>query len=256
MMTLPFAEAIVAAGLLIGLLLAVEAGYRLGLREATAEKRSGGNEAGIQTGAVQGATLGLLGLLLGFSFAGAAGRYIERQDLIASEANAISTGYLRAELLPQPHSEDLQQALREYLAHRLEASTNLRHGLSLETAAQIERYHDRIWQAAAAGVGEAPEFAEPVLDTVNEVLDLHASRIAAGEKHLPGLVLGLLVLCAGLAVGSIGYGCGLAQRRSLLMTAPLAMVVSAALWTTIDLDYPRLGLVRVSDRPLAGVRLP
>jgi hypothetical protein len=86
----------VAVGILLVLFASLEAGFRFG--------RARGSDAGAsaQIGTVQGALLGLLGLLLGFSFAAAGARFIERQDLIVSEANAIGTAYLRADLLEEP----------------------------------------------------------------------------------------------------------------------------------------------------------
>lgn len=245
----------VALAIFAGLLLAIEGGYRLGRLAVKADRRSGDTKTGAHMGAVQGATLGLLGLLLGFSFAGSAGRYIERQDLITNEANAVSTAYLRAELLRAPHGVDLRLALREYVAHRIEASQSLRLSLREQDAARITDFHDRIWSAASKGVREQTELATPILNPVNDVLDLHASRVASGRKHLPGLVLGLLAMCSALAMASMGYGCGLMGRRNLSITAPLAVLIGAAMWTIIDLDYARIGLIQVSDQALIDLDL-
>ena len=101
----------VAAGLVVLLLAALEAGFRAGRRAASeADGRSSG-----QVGAVQGALLGLLGLLLAFSFAAAGGRFLEKQDLIVQEANAIGTAWLRADLLEEPHRSELRAALQRFL---------------------------------------------------------------------------------------------------------------------------------------------
>ncbi len=248
-------EALVALSLVVGLVLAVEGGYQFARKAIRADWRSADSGSGAQAGAILGATLGLLGLLLGFSFAGAAGRYIERQDLITAEANAISTAYLRADLLADPYAEDLRSALREYVADRLEVSAHLHIGINQAALQRVAGFHERIWNAASGGVQGNPSLATPVLNPVNDVLDLHASRMAAGRKHLPALVMGLLGLCAVLALGCIGYGCGLIGRRNLSMTVPLAILISAALWTTIDLDYARIGLIRVSDQALADLDL-
>src|SRR5689334_2396428 len=107
-------DLIIAMGVLATLLIALEVGFRAGRRSAAeADPRALG-----QIGAVQGAMLGLLGLLLAFSFAAAAARFFERQDLIVSEANAIGTSYLRADLLEEPHRSALQTALQQYTTHR------------------------------------------------------------------------------------------------------------------------------------------
>lgn len=244
----PFAAAVLILG---ALALATEAGFRAG---RNAVKHREAPSAG-PVGAIQGAMLGLLGLLLGFSFAGAAGRFMERQDLIIREANAIGTAYLRADLLDEPYAESLRTALAEYVDHRVAVSRTLHRGLSSEIEAQIQSHHEAIWSAARDGSLAKPTSLVAVLGPVNETIDLHALRVAAGQKHLPGLVLALLAVCSLLAMGVIGYGCGLAGRRCRPMTISLAILVGAALWTTVDLDHPRIGMIRLSDAPLRDLHL-
>jgi hypothetical protein len=230
----------------------LEAGFRFGRRAVT----PGGAATGAgQLGAIQGALLGLLGLLLGFSFAGAASRFIERQDLIVQEANAIGTAYLRADLLDAPYRSELRDSLKQYVEHRLRVSAQLRHGVPAAAKAEINQMHDRIWKAASQGVAAKPAAMLGVLPPVNEVIDLHSTRLAAGRKHLPTSVVGLLVICSTISIAAIGYGCGLSSRRSLVMTGPLVFVVAAAFWITIDLDHPRAGLIQLSDAPLKELTL-
>jgi hypothetical protein len=80
-----------------------------------------------QEGYVVSATLGLLALLLGFTFAMATDRFDSRRALVVEEANAIGTAYLRAQLLPEPHrartSGLLLRYSREGLARRRRAAT-------------------------------------------------------------------------------------------------------------------------------------
>jgi hypothetical protein len=244
-------ELTIALGLLLGLIGFLEAGYRLGWRSARKKEAASGG----LVGAIQGAMLGLLGLLLAFSFGGAAARFLERQDLIVQEANAIGTTYLRADLLAEPHAAGLRQVLADYVAHRLEVSKSLAGGIAPETADQIAAFHGRLWAAAREGVRANPETMLVVLNPVNEVIDLHSTRVATGRKHLPLQVLGLLIVCSLLSMAVIGYGCGLSGRRSLAMTVPLAALIAAALWTTIDLDHPRSGFIRLSDAPLQQLDL-
>jgi hypothetical protein len=245
-------EAALAGGLLVLLLAALELGFRAGVREARDVHPVGGT----QVGTVQGAILGLLGLLLAFSFAAAGTRFLERQDLITEEANAIGTAYLRADLLDEPHRAGLRTALRRYAEHRATASRTLnREGISAPLAAEIEGLHAEIWRAASGGVADRPAVALAVLAPVNEVIDLHATRVAATRKHLPLPVMGLLVACSLLAIGVIGYGNGLAGERSVPLTVPLATLIGIALCITIDLDHPRAGLIRLSDAPLIALKL-
>jgi hypothetical protein len=246
-------ELTTAAILFVGLIVLLEIGFRLGRRIAGRGEAGTAGGAG-QVGAVQGAVLGLLGLLLGFSFGGAASRFLERQDLITTEANAIGTAYLRADLLDEPYKADLRTALKTYTKRRLEVSATIRAGLDESLAAEVDRMHNAMWKAASAGGLAKPAMAMVVIPPVNDVIDLHSLRVAAGRKHLPMLVMGLLIACSGLAVAVIGYGCGLAGRRNSTMTVSLAILIGTALWTTIDLDHPRAGLIQLSDAPLAALK--
>jgi hypothetical protein len=245
-------EALTASGLLVLMLISLELGFRWGRRAGARGEAQGG---GGPVGAIQGAMLGLLALLLGFSFAGAATRFMERQDLIVQEANAIGTAYLRADILDDPYRLELRASLKGYLEHRIAVSETLRSGLTPETIAEIARLQDRIWKAASEGARAKPATMVAVLTPVNEVIDLHSLRLAAGRKHLPGLVLGLLIACSGMSMAVIGYGWGMSARRCAMMTWALAILVTAALWTTIDLDHTRAGLLRVSDLPLKELKL-
>jgi len=244
-------QILVALSLLLGMVLAVELGFQFGKHRKPRSAAS----AGMETGAIQGAMLGLLGLLLGFSFSGAANRYMERQDLITQEANAIGTAHLRAGLLNEPERSSLRNELATYVEDRLAASKTIQNGLSDELMANVKAAHERIWAAAEAGVLAKPSVTVAVLGPVNEVIDMHSLRVAAGFRHLPGLVLVLLVSCSLLALAVVGFALGFAGRRNPAMTTVLAVLVAAALWTTIDLDHSRIGFVRVSDAALEQLYL-
>jgi hypothetical protein len=241
----------IAAGLFAGLFIAFEIGFRIGCGAARSEASGG---AIGQIGAIQGAILGLLGLLLAFSFGGAASRFIERQDLIVQEANAIGTSFLRADLLDEPHRSELRTTLQAYTEHRIEASRDLRRGISASAAAEIEQFHADIWRAASSAVQAKPAVMLGVLPPVNDVIDLHSTRVATGHKHLPLLVVGLLIACSLLAMAVIGYGGGIGGQRRAPLTLSLTLLIGLSLWIIIDLDHPRAGLMRVSDEPLRAIR--
>jgi hypothetical protein len=241
-------DLLIAAALVAILLVGLEAGFRAG-RQA----RSESDAAGGQVGAIQGAILALLGLLLAFSYAAAGSRFIERQDLIVAEANAIGTAYLRADLLDEPQRSELRAALKRYTEQRIEVSRNLRNGMTPAALEEVARLHARIWRAASAGVAARPAAVVGVLPPVNEVIDLHSTRMAAAVKRLPPIVMGLLIVSSVVAVGVMGYGCGIGRQRRAPLTAALALLIGAALWVTIDLDHPRAGLIQLSDAPLESI---
>src|SRR5262245_17581010 len=113
MVTWPF-FALYVSVLFVGMLIAVLAGWRIAIRHR------GPNSVWGKTGAVDGAIFGLMGLLLAFTFSGAATRYEGRRALITEEANAIGTSYLRLDLLPVEAQPRLREDFRRYVRSRLE----------------------------------------------------------------------------------------------------------------------------------------
>ena len=105
------------AGLLIGMLISLEVGRRIGLRRLAVDPE--GARAGI--GTVEGALLALLGLLIAFSFSGAAARFDARRQQIVNEASAIGSAYSFVDLLPPEAQPPLRETFRQYLDSRLEA---------------------------------------------------------------------------------------------------------------------------------------
>lgn len=236
-------------GLTASVLGVMEWSYRVGRGQRESHSADRG-----QLGTIQGAILGLLALLLGFAFAGASARFVERQDVIVSEANAIGTAYLRADLLPSPHDQQLRDVLRRYTDVRIEffEDNRLRHWSEIQ--AETARLHAEMWSTARNGVAEQPLLAMTVLPPVNEVIDLHTTRVAAMRRHLPLVIMALLVVCAWIAVASVGYGCGLGGQRTFWATTALGLLIALVLWITFDLDYPRRGLIRINQQPILDLR--
>src|SRR5512135_1014613 len=120
-MSIPLAAALTGVGLLGGTLLLVEVGRRIGIRRMA--KDGEGARAG--AGAVEGAVFGLLGLLIAFTFTGAAARFDARRNLVTEEANDIGTAWLRLDLLPAGEQPALRESFRRYLDTRLEVYEKL-----------------------------------------------------------------------------------------------------------------------------------
>jgi len=244
-------DGLIAAVLIVGLVLAAEIGLRLGVRA----RAPGEGQGSPQLGAIQGAILGLLGLLLAFSFSGAAGRFIDRTDTVITEANAIGTAYLRADLLGEPERGRLREVLRRYTETRLgyARESHLRRTLTPEQSATVSAMQNEMWDTAVAGVRARPEAILAVLNPVNEVIDLHTTRLAIASRRLPPVVLAVLLASSFLALMVMGYGCGVSGERRTSLTTALALLIAAVLWITIDLDQPRAGLLQTSNAPLEAL---
>jgi hypothetical protein len=106
---------------------------------------------------MENAVFGLMGLLIAFTFSGAASRLDARRQLIAEDTNAIATAYLRIDLLPSARQQALRESFRQYLDARLAFYSKLgdptaaRAEMSRCTALQRE-----IWSLASKTCQEAP----------------------------------------------------------------------------------------------------
>ena len=247
-----FGTVVLCLLLFAGMLLLLEAGFRIGQRF---ERARGGEAAGIFDSAI----FALLGLLLGFAFAGAVDRLNLRRDLIVNEANAIGTAYLRIDLL-QPQDQPAIRALFDaYLQARLDVYATIDAGngpaLGFSKAEQLQA---DIWRAAVAGVSKPDaQFAvEVVLPAINDMIDITAERKVALGVHIPELVLVLLFGVSLFSALLAGAGMSRHGVRHLVHGAVFAAAVSLTIYTILDLDNPRGGLIRLeaADRLLQDLK--
>ena len=136
-------ELLVAGGLILGAWLSHRVGHLIGRRFDPKDEAFGQ-----QLGLIRNATLALVAFLVGFAFAGAGTRFIERADLIVTEANALGTAWLRADALPDPQRGELKAALREYTEDRVEALGNNDPDEVQKRLDKVHGLHQRMWRAA------------------------------------------------------------------------------------------------------------
>lgn len=238
----------VAVSVFVGAAISFEIGFRVGQRRAAR-----GDDSFPHLGTIQGAILGLLGLLLGFAFAGASSRYVDQLDIIVEEANAIGTASLRMDLLEPVERTHLRGLFREYTHSRIELLGSIQSTNLSAVRQKSEAIQNEIWRTVAAIVKERPELGMVLLPPVNDVIDLHAVRMAAIDRHLPFLVLAALLACSAVALFALGFGCGLTISRHWQIAYTLVLLVAAVLWVTIDLDRPRAGMIQLSQQSMIDV---
>jgi hypothetical protein len=234
-------------------LASTETGFRLGRKAQTTINE--GTRSEIST--LQGAMLGLLALLLGFTFAMSMSRFEARKQVVLDESNAIGTTFLRAQLLPQPPRREISDLLRQYVEVRLALyAAGIDENKLRQANDRTDQLHRQLWSLAAA-LGEKDPRAVTTglfLQSLNETIDLHAKRITALENHVPEIILLLLYFVALVVTGVIGYGCGLAGRRNFFVTAMASILIASVVLVIIDLDRPRRGLIRVSQQRMVELR--
>jgi hypothetical protein len=240
--------------LFLGILLMFAVGRRLGGRSLARDPQGGGGFAPIE-----GAFFALLGLMLAFTFSGAATRFDDRRQLNVIEANAVGTAYLRVDLLPADAQPALRRDLRSYLDARIAfyealpdqaaAAAPQARALSLQAA---------IWRRAVAAAQGAPvpQVAALVLPALNDMIDITTTRQTALRRHPPLIVFAMLALLELCCAIFTGFGMARNGSRSRLHVLGFAVILTVTTWVIVDLEYPRHGLIRVSaiDALLRDVR--
>jgi hypothetical protein len=236
--------AVLSAALFVGLIVCLEIGFRLGL----ARSRSNADLRHEGIGAIEAAVFALLGLLLAFSFAGATSRLDNRRELIVKEANAIGTAYLRLDLLSPEDQTGMRERFRSYLDARLKAYDALPDlKVTEQEFLRCSEIQQEIWtQAVAASKRDATHnSARLLLPALNDMIDVTTSRGISLRTHLPRLVLALQ-LCVALLSGLLaGFALAKRQHRSWLHMLVYAAIISVTVYTVLDLDSPRSGLIRL-----------
>lgn len=239
----------IVSGLLLLMLLTMEAGFRSGRR-----KKAIASEAITQANAVLASMLGLLALLLAFTFSAALQRYDERSQAVVAEANAIGTAYLRTQLLPSGMRDEVQGLLRQYLDVRVEESR-------VNTAETVQRESllkradltaAQVWShAARAAEQDGRSVASGLfVQSVNELIDAYGIRNASLNRHVPEIVLFLMFATIVMTTATLGYASGIAGHRVTLAAFVLVVLIALVVFLIVDLDRPRRGIIQVSHESL------
>jgi len=235
-----------AAALLI--FAAAEIGCRLGTRSP--DRNNEQVRAHITT--IHGALLGLLALLIGFTFSIALSRYDARRELLLGEANAIGTTALRAQFLPEGHGATAIALLRDYTDTRfIYSPKDERPGRE-----KAQALLDKLWAEAVFATGQDPKSVPAGLfaQSLNDVIDFNEKRRIANRNRVPEVAFLLLFGLSAVAVGFTGYGAGLVGTRQRVPNAIMAVSIALVIMLIADLDRPRRGLITVDQQALTDVR--
>jgi len=240
--------AVIGSALLVAMILARELG---GLARRLLARRSAGAEGkGGDEGQILAAVLGLLALLIAFTFSLALDHHEQRAGLVVTEANALGTAYLRTDLLENP--QPLRDSLRAYTRERL--VFGLSDGEAQNAAEQRgAALRDRIWTEATAAVRPylTTDLAPMVLDPINTAFDAAEARRNALMRRLPTSVLASLGLYVVASAAVLGYALARAQEQHRTAGVVMFALVVLAIHLILDLDRPRSGAIRIPQTTMA-----
>lgn len=219
-----------------------------------------GRRLGPPKGDVQAAALNtalaaifvIVGLILSFSFSFSVSRYEERWHLVAQEADAISTTYLRAAALRPQDRDRLRAELREYIAAKIEF---YRDGgddaLRQRDYQRVDGLEQQVWTLTENELATRPLPGLMLLTlSVNDMFGLGSDQRDALDFRLRGPALALILLVSLVAAFLIGLGFGQSLSPHWLISIVFSILLVALVYTIIDLDSPQAGLIRVNLLPL------
>jgi hypothetical protein len=244
---------LLAGGLFLAVLAFLEIGRRIGCAALAKESKEPASGAG----AIDAAVYGLLGLLIAFTFSGAATRFEARRHLIVEEANAIGTAYLRLDLLPEGPRLMLKEKFRQYVDSRLEVYRNLpdieaaKAALARSAAIQSEIWSESV--TASRAIFPQPA-AMLLLPALNQMIDITTTRTVAAQNHPPSIIFVMLISLALLSALLAGYNMACSSSRIHMLV--FAAILAFTIYIIFDLEYPRLGFIKIdaADQVLVEVR--
>jgi hypothetical protein len=207
-------------------------------------------------GVVQAALLTLVALLLAFCLAMAVTRYEARRAAVVDDSNAIGTAYLRAQTLHEPMRSASLRLYPAYADASIALSNSVPGGDDAKRAiareSQIQR---QLWGLAGQSLGRSPVDSAPrlYLDSLNTMIDLQTTRVAALNNRVPSAISLVEVVGAALALALMALYLAMFSRGvvTVLLAAGLLTLL---LFVTFDLDRPTRGFITVPDAPLVAVR--
>jgi hypothetical protein len=200
-------------------------------------------------GALNGTLLGLLALLLAFTFGMSNSRFDTRRQLIVEEANDIGTVILRTDMYPDSVRQLLRVNLKEYVEARIAFSqAGMNNEKLVEYYLKADSIGKEVWSVTAsyAKVDNITTKTSELVPALNAMIDITTTRRAAGESTIPDSImyfLFILCFCSAFLLGYDSKG-----KIDWIVLMGLAIMLSSTVFTIIDLDRPRSGLINM-DRP-------
>ncbi len=208
-------------------------------------------EAGTKPSKFDDASMALLGLLIAFAFGMSIARHDQRRLAVVADSNAIGDFYTCAALLKEPIRTELQGVIRRYAQLRLELARGPLGEADLNDAlTKFDAMHARMTELVGQALSNGTPIAVSLTNTLNAVTSNQASRLAAYRDRLPASIVILLCVSAIVTAFLIGREQGAAGTSDIAGTVCFVLLVSLAIYVTLDLNRPERGFIRVSQEPI------
>ncbi|MBT8302367.1 MAG: hypothetical protein HKP39_12405 [Eudoraea sp.] len=204
-------------------------------------------------GQISTGLLGMLAFVLAFTFSMAASQYEKRKQMVLQEANAVGTAYLRADLIDEPFANDIKQLLKEYVETRLNAVNKENTSKSLVRSIEIHRL---LWTQVRTAAKTHPNTNTALMvQSVNEVIDMHEKRVTAGLRDkIPASIWLTLFGISVMAMLTIGIELGISGSRRLIVIIPMMLAFAALTTLIVELNRPQEGILKVGQESMISLQ--
>jgi len=200
-------------------------------------------------GPIEGSLLGLMALLLAFSFGNSASKFEGHREIIIEEANSIGTVILRCDLYPDTPRNLLIANMKEYLEARIDyyegRADEEKIIKALEKTKSVSK---NIWKIVTeeSTKPNALVRSNQMIPAVNNMFDIVTTREGARIAKVPPLILLMLIVLIQTSAFLVGYS-QKSKKRNLVMNYGFAVMISLALYLVLELDRPRRGIINLDS---------
>jgi len=196
-------------------------------------------------GAIEGSVVGIMSLLLGFTFSFVVSRYEVRRQLIVDEMVDVNTAIFRCDLFPDSTRKLLREDLREYLEARRDYFE--KGGDETRVIEELKRSKEianRIWQRVVFD-SDNPEVklrSQQMIPALSSMLNSIIVRDESRKTGVPPLILWtllILVLITAFFLGGNLFG----KKKFTILVFGYAVILALTLNLIIELNTPRTGLI-------------
>jgi len=215
--------------------------------------KRGGSRVEDNVPTLEGAVLGLLALMIGFTFAMALSRFEAHRDAVLDEANAIGSTALRARLLPAPNNAECIKLLKSYVQVRLDITQHVLSSAEFNAAtSRSNEIQESLWRQvkAVAMIDNGMVPTGLFIQSLNDMFDNQAKHQSAIRDRVPNIVFLTLYGIAAIASALAGYASGLGRRPSQFPVYVMIVLVCALILLIQDLNRPLTGFIEASQQPM------
>jgi hypothetical protein len=231
----------------LALALGMLSAWRVGIWMGNRLRRLGGAR---KPSKFDDASIALLGLLLAFTFGISISKHDQRRLAVVADSNAIGDFYTCATFLKEPTRTRLQGVIRDYAELRLRLAIRPIDSSELESALiQFQNMQGRMTELVGQALTDGTPIAVSLTNTLNEVTSNNTARLAAIRDRLPAIVVVLLFVSSIITTMLIGREQGYSAASEVAGTLCFILLISFAIYVTLDLNQPDRGLIVVSQEP-------